>query len=188
MVPARRTTDTRQARRWPRRMPRPRAIRASPAMAIERSGGHAGPEGEDLEHHVQPAPQRWGDGVEQVDDAGEEDGGRGPAPHPPGPPVGLVEVGGGRPRLAHRVGGDQRRVEAAASLAPGDHPLEDARRAELVAGQQHAHVELGPGLELDPADPLVVDEDRGQAQPAPAFLHHLGGGARRWRRSPSRGG
>ena len=33
MVPASSTTDTRQARRWPRRIPRPRAMRASPAMA-----------------------------------------------------------------------------------------------------------------------------------------------------------
>ena len=34
MVPDNRTTATRHARRWPRRMPRPSATRASPAMAI----------------------------------------------------------------------------------------------------------------------------------------------------------
>ena len=37
-------------------------------------------------------------------------------------------------------------------------------------------MELGPRLQLHPADPLVLEEDRGQPEPAPALLHHFGGG------------
>ena len=91
--------------------------------------------------------------------------------------------GAGRPRLADRVGGDQRRVEGAAAPAAGDEPLEPAGGGELVVGQEQADVELGTGLDLDPAHPLAVQEDRRQSQPAPVLGHHLGGGARRWRRT-----
>ena len=85
----------------------------------EGPGGLAGPEGQELEDQVQPSPQRRGDGVEQVDDAGEEDGGRCPPPYPPGPAVGLAEVGGRGPRLAHRVGRHQRRDGGSGRPGPG---------------------------------------------------------------------
>ena len=97
------------------------------------AGRLAGPEREELEHHVQPAAQWRGERVEQVDDPRHQDGRRGPATYPPGPAVGLVEVGGRWPRLAHRVGSHQRRVQAPDTASPGHHPLERARRAEIVA-------------------------------------------------------
>ena len=108
---------------------------------------------------------------------GGQDGAGAPAADPAGAAVGQAEVGGGRPRVADRVGGDERRVEGAPDAAPGDEALEPAGRAELVVGQEQADVELGPGLDLDPADPLAVQEDGRQSEPAPVLGHHLGRGA-----------
>ena len=68
-------------------------------MAIRAPAATAGSQRQELEHQMQPAAERRGDGVEQVDDPGEEDGRRSPSPHPAGPPMGLAEVGSGRPRL-----------------------------------------------------------------------------------------
>ncbi len=141
------------------------------------AGGDAGPYRQELLERMEAPVQGRGDGVQEVDDPGDEDGGGGPAADPAGPAVGLAEVGRRRPRVAHRVGGDQRRVEGPADPAAGDDPLEPARRGELVVGEQHAHVQLGPRLDLDPADPLAVEEDGGQAEPAPVLGHHFGGGA-----------
>ena len=44
MVPPSRATDTRQARRWPRRMPRPSAIQGESGQRHQGAGGHAGPD------------------------------------------------------------------------------------------------------------------------------------------------
>ena len=141
---------------------------------LRRSGW---PVGEELQHQVEAAPQGWGDGVEQVDDPGDEDGRRGPPPDPAGPAADRAEVGGRGPRRARR---DRRpppsgwvsctlpvpRVtRRSSSVAPG----------ELGPGEQQADVELGAGLELDPADLLAGQEDRGQAQPAAVLLDHLAG-------------
>ena len=38
-------------------------------------------------------------------------------------------------------------------------------------------MQFGPRLDLDPADPLAVQEDGRQAHPAPVLGHDLGGGA-----------
>ncbi len=169
-------TATRHARRCPRRIPRPRATSASPEMATMAPAATLARSGRNSSTTCSRPRSGRGEGVEQVDDPGDQDGGRGPATHPPGPAVGLVEVGSRRPRLAHRVGSHQRGVQAPGTAPPGHHPLEGAGRPEIVAAQQHPDVQLGSGLELDPAHPLVVDEDRGESQPSPVLLDHLGGG------------
>ena len=148
-----------------------------PGHGDQRPGGHAGPQREELQHEVQPAPQWRGDGVEQVDDAGEEDGGRGPPPHPPGPPVGLAEVGGRRPRLAHRIGGHQRRDAGCARsrlrVTRRSRTLGDGSslRASSIRTCSSAPVSSSTQLTR-----LMVEEDRGQAEPSAVLLHHLGGG------------
>ena len=57
-----------------------------------------------------------------------------------------------------------------------EHPLEDARGPEIGFGQQEADVEIGAGLQLDPAESLPVEEDRWQAQPPRMLLDDFGGG------------
>ena len=119
MVPPSRATATRQARRWPRRMPRPRAMRARPAMATRAPAATLARSGRNCSTSVETAAQGRGDRVEEVDDPGDEDGGAAPPADPAGAAVGLAEVGGGRPRGADRIGGDQRRVERAHRPDPG---------------------------------------------------------------------
>ena len=125
---------------------------------------------------MQASPQRWGDGVEQVDDAGEEDGGGGPPPDPPRPAVGQAEIGRRGPRRAHGERRHHGRVEAPRPPFPGDDPFERAGRPQFVPAQQHPGVQLGTGLQLDPAHPLVVQEDRREPQAPTVLLHHLAGG------------
>ena len=177
MVPDSRTTATRHARRWPRRMPRPRATRASPAMAIRapaaslarrgryssttcsrpRSGGVMA-----SSRSMTPAKRMAADAHRRTrrTRAVGQVGGRGrgattgpSGTRPPGSGAGSGCRGPGR-----------------------DEPLQGAGRAQLVAAQQQADVQFGAGLELDPADPLVVEEDRGEPQAAAVLLHHLAGG------------
>ncbi len=140
------------------------------------AGGHAGPQRQVLLEHVEASAERQGDGVQDVDDPGDEDGGGPPPADPPGAAVGLAQVGGGRPRGAHGIGGGQGGVERPADPAPCDDALEAARGRQLVVGQQQADVQLGAGLHLDPAHPLAVQEDRGQAESPPVLGDHLGRG------------
>ena len=90
------------------------------------TGRLGGPQGQELQQQVEPSPGRRGDGVDQVDDAGHQDGRRGQPAHPPGVPVGLVEVGRGWPRVAVGVGGHDGRVQAAHQSSPGHQALDDA--------------------------------------------------------------
>ena len=82
-----------------------------------------------------------------------------------------------RPRLAHRVRRHERGVEGSAGPAPGDEALEPAGGGQLVVGQEQAHVQLGPGLDLHPAHPPAVHEHGRQSEPAAVLGHHLGRGA-----------
>ena len=177
MVPESRATATRQARRWPRRMPRPRATRASPAMAISAPAATLARSGRNSSTTCS-RPRSGGVMASSRSMIAGEAGWR---PTPTAAPGGSGGgPGGGRgPAATTRPSG--RRPPARDGGSPALRPRVTSRsstlgEAQLVAGQQHPDVELGPGLELDPADPLVVEEDRGQAEPPPVLLHHLGGG------------
>ncbi len=68
-------------------------------------------------------------------------------------------------------------MERRCVASPGEHPFERAGGCELVVGEQHPHMELGPGFELHPAHPLFVEEDGWQAEAPPVLRDHLGGRA-----------
>ncbi len=142
----------------------------------EGTGSDTGAQGEELLHRVQPPPQRRGDGIDQVDDPGQQDGGGRQPAHPPGPAMGLAQVGRRGPRVALGIRGHERRMERPGVPPPGDHPLEEAGRGEVGVTQQHPDVQFGSGLQLDPAHPPAVQEDRGKPQPAAVLLHHLSRG------------
>ena len=139
--------------------------------------GDGRPKREELEQHVEPATEGGSDGVEDVDQPGEQDGDRGDAPHPAGPAMGLSEIGGGRPGVSLRIGRHHRRMKGADGMIGAEQPLEEAGGPKVGLGQQQADVEVGTGLELDPAQSLAVEEDRGQAQPPGVLLDDLGGGS-----------
>ena len=81
----------------------PEGQESEPGHGHQSTGGDAGSQGQVLEHEVQPTAQGWGDGVEQVDHAGEEDGGGRPPPYATGPAMSLTEVGCRGPRGARRM-------------------------------------------------------------------------------------
>ena len=115
---------------------------------------------------------RSADRHEQVEQPGQEDGRGGQPPDPPHPhPVG-GHRGRGRPRGAPGPRGHHGRVEVGRRLVAlhhvvaGGDPLERRRAGQVGVGQQEPDVQVGAGLELDPARLAVVEEDRREAQAA----------------------
>src|ERR1035441_10546691 len=124
---------------------------------------------------MQPAAQWGGDGVEDVDEPGKEDGHRRHSSDPAGATVGLAEIGGVWPRVALGIGGHHDRVNNVHRSSDAGHPLEQAGGPELACGQKQSNVEVGTGLELDPADPLDMEEDRREPELPRVVLDDFGG-------------
>ncbi len=78
--------------------------------------------------------------------------------------LGGVDVGSRLVPLHHPFGADQ--------------PFEGRRGREVGVAQEQPHVEVGTGLELDPARLAVVHEDGGQPTAPGVFADKLGGGPR----------
>ena len=133
-------------------------------------------------------------GREKMDRSGDEQGGGGDPADPPHPdPVGGhfrcwwpggatgpaghqlgMHVGGGRPPLDHRVVGQQ--------------PFAHGGQRQVDLGLHEADVQIGPGLQFEHTLLAVVQEGRGQPEPAPVFVHDLGRGTRAGEEARRRGG
>ena len=175
------TVATSQARRWPRSTPRASIIRPMPARATRAPAAWATPEGQVLAGQVEVAGGRPADRHQQVEQPGQEDGPGSQPPHPAHPDPAGGHSGRRGPRGAPGPRGHHGRVQvgrrlvALHHLVPGGDALERGRVGEVGVGQQEADVEIGPGLQLDPARLAVVEEHRGQPEPSRVLAHQLGG-------------
>ena len=92
--------------------------------------------------------------------------------------------GRGRPRRAARPAGRQLRVDVGglgAALDDGvgrDEPLAHGGQRQVGLGQEQAHVQLRPGLDLEGRLLAVVQERGREPEAPPVLVHDLGGGAR----------
>ena len=128
-VPASSRIDTSQAERWPRRTPRARASRPTPAKRDERSRRLADPERDVAEQRVQPAADMRGhDRRDEVGQAQDGDAGRG---QPADPAQAARRVGDPGPHEAAGEGGDDGR--ALRRFAAG---VPAAKRSSKVTGRR----------------------------------------------------
>ena len=151
-----------------------------PGQRDERAGGLGDAERHVLTDEVQVAGRRPADGDEQVEEAGEEDGGGGEPPDASDADAVGRDVWRGRPRRATRPRRDEGRMQVSGGLAAlddvvaGGDPFERRRRRQVDVGEQQPDVQVGTGLELDPARLAVVEEDGRQADAAAVLADQLG--------------
>ena len=82
-------------------------------------------------------------------------------------------------QLGRQLGVDLGRLGAALDHGVGgDQPLAHGGHGQVGLGQEQAHVQLGPGLDLEGRLLAVVQERRREPEAPPVLVHDLGGGAR----------
>ncbi len=146
-------------------------------------GLHQG-DGEVLRNQVQMGAQRRGDRGEQVDHAGHEERDGGDAPDTAHADAVRCHFGRRWPRRAAGPPGGQLGVDIGRLRTALDHdvrrdePLAQGGHGQVRLGQQQAHVQVGPGLDLERRLLAVVQEGGREAEAPPVLVDDLGGGTR----------
>ena len=140
-------------------------------------------DGQVLRNEVQVGAQGRGDRGEQVDHAGHEERHGGDAPDAAhadavGGHLGRRWPGGAAGPSGGQLGMDVGRLGAALDHDVGrDQPLAQGGHGQVRLGQQQAHVQVGPGLDLEGRLLAVVQEGGREAEAPAVLVDHLGGGA-----------
>ena len=140
--------------------------------------------GQVLRDEVQVLAQRSGHRGEKVDGTRHEEGDRGETSDAADPDVVRRHLGGGRPRRTagparHQLRVDVGRLGAALDHGVGRHQaLAHRGQRQVGLGQQQAHVEFRPRLDLEGRLLAMMQERGREPEAATVLVHDLGGGSR----------
>ena len=128
--------------------------------------------------------QRRRDGGQEIDGTGHEQRHRREASDATHPDAIRRHLRRGRPRRAARPAGRQLCVDVGglgAALHHGvgrDEPLAHGGQRQVGLGEEQAHVQLRPRLDLEGRLLTMVQERRREPETPPVLVHDLGGGPR----------